>query len=145
MWNEFKEFAFKGNFLDLAIAFVLGAAFATVIKSLVDDIIMPPIGMMLGGVDFSNLYINLSDTSYPSLAAAKAAGAPTINYGLFLSALITFVIVAFILFLIVRGYNRLRPAVAVATKDCPYCASSIPLAATRCPNCTSQLTAGGPA
>ena len=120
-------------------------AFAAVITSLVDNIIMPPIGMLLGGVDFASLYINLSSTSYPSLAAAKEAGAPTINYGLFINALITFLIVAFVLFLIVRAYNRIRPAVVVATRDCPYCASSIPLAATRCPNCTSQLTAGGAA
>jgi large conductance mechanosensitive channel len=145
MWNEFKEFALKGNFLDLAIAFVIGAAFATVITSLVDNIIMPPIGMLLGGVDFASLYINLSGTAYPSLAAAQEAGAPTINYGLFINALITFLIVAFVLFLIVRAYNRMRPAVVVATKDCPFCASSIPLAATRCPNCTSQLAGGGPA
>ena len=143
MWNEFKGFAFKGSFLELAVAFVIGAAFAAVVTSLVTDIIMPPVGLLLGGVDFSSLYINLSGTAYPSLAAAKAAGAPTINYGLFINTLITFLIVAFVLFLIVRAYNRMRPEVVVPTKDCPYCASSIPLAAARCPNCTSQLTAGG--
>jgi len=141
MWQEFKKFAISGNFIDLAIAVVLGVSFGAVINSLVKDIIMPPIGMLLGGVNFSDLYINLSGTSYPSLAAAQAAGAATINYGLFLTNVINFLIIAFVLFLIVQFYNRLRKEEAATTKPCPYCQSSIPLAATRCPNCTSELAA----
>jgi large conductance mechanosensitive channel len=143
MWKEFKDFVFKGNVLDLAIAFILGVAFAAVVSSLVKDIIMPPIGLALGGIDFSSLYINLSGKSYASLADAAKAGAPTINYGLFINTVITFLIVASVLFMIVRAYNRMRPATAapVSTKACPYCQTDIPLSAVRCPNCTSQLAA----
>jgi large conductance mechanosensitive channel len=132
----------RGNVLDLAVAVIIGAAFGAIVKSLVDDIIMPPIGLLLGGVDFSNLFINLSGGSYPTLAAAKEAGAATINYGVFLNNVITFLIVAFAVFMVVRAVNRMRrpaPAPAVTTKECPFCASSIPLKATRCPACTSDL------
>jgi large conductance mechanosensitive channel len=140
MWKEFKEFAFKGNLVDLAVAFILGTAFAALVTSSVENIIMPPIGLLLGGVDFSNLYINLSGQQYDSLAVAEAAGAPTINYGVFINALITFLIVAFVLFLVIRVYNRARPRAEANTKDCPFCTTSIPVGARRCPNCTSQLT-----
>jgi len=141
MWKEFKEFALKGNVLDLAIAFVLGVAFAAVINSLVKDIIMPPIGLALGGLDFANLYINLSGHPYATLADAQKAGAATINYGTFINTVITFLIVAVVLFLIVRAYNRMRKEeeATALVKPCPYCQTDIPLAATRCPNCTSQL------
>ena len=141
MWKEFKDFVLKGNVIDLAVAFILAVAFAAVVTSLVKDIIMPPVGLALGGIDFSNLYINLSGQSYASLADAQKAGAATINYGLFINTVITFLIVAFVLFLIVRAYNRVRPAPAVETKACPYCQTDIPVTAARCPNCTSQLTA----
>src|SRR6476659_7782694 len=140
MLKEFRDFVFKGNVIDLAIALVLGLAFTAVINSLVKDIIMPPIGLALGGIDFSNLYINLSGQSYASLADAQRAGAATINYGLFLNTVITFFIVALVLFLIVWTYNRMRPATAV-TKSCPFCQTDIPVTAVRCPNCTSELTA----
>ena len=141
MFNEFKDFAMRGNMLDLAIGIVIGAAFSSVVNSLVKDIITPPIGWVLGGIDFSSIYINLSGGSYPSLAAATAAGAATINVGLFLNALINFIIVALALFLIIKQINRLMPkkVAAPTTKDCPYCQSAIPLKATRCPQCTSQL------
>lgn len=145
MWKEFKDFAFKGNVLDLAVAFILGVAFAAVVNSLVKDIIMPPIGYLFGGIDFSALYINLSGGSYASLADAQKAGAATINYGLFINTIITFIIVAFVLFLIIRSFNRMqRPRVEEApnSKECPYCLSTIPLKATRCPDCTSDLTTG---
>jgi large conductance mechanosensitive channel len=127
MINEFKAFINKGNVLDLAVAVILGAAFGAVVKSLVDDIVMPPIGKLLGGVDFKALTIDL--------------GGATINYGNFINTVITFLIVAFVLFLIIRAYNRARPPTAAetVTKDCPYCLSTIPLGATRCPNCTSEL------
>src|SRR5207247_10977139 len=137
MWKEFKDFVLKGNVIDLAVAFILAVAFAAVVTSLVKDIIMPPVGLALGGIDFSNLYINLSVQSYASLADAQKAGAATINYGLFINTVITFLIVPFVLFLIVRAYNRMRPAPAVETKACPYCQTDIPLTAARCPNCTS--------
>jgi large conductance mechanosensitive channel len=140
MWQEFKKFAISGNFIELAIGVILALAFGAVVTSLVKDIIMPPIGMLLGGVDFANLYINLSGTSYPSLKAAQDAGAPTINYGLFINTIINFLIIAFVLFLIVRAYNRMKAPADATTKACPYCQTDIPLAATRCPNCTSQLT-----
>jgi len=145
MLKEFKAFVMRGNVLDLAVAVIIGAAFGKIISSLVTDVLMPPIGLVLGKVDFSGLYLNLSGTSYPSLAAAKAAGAPTINYGVFLNATIDFVIVAFVLFLVIRTANRLqaaaaKPAVAApTTKECPQCCSAIPLKAKRCPNCTSTL------
>lgn len=135
MWTEFREFLLKTNALALAIAFILGVALAAVVTSLVTDIIMPPVGLLLGGVDFQNLFIDLSGKGYKTLAEAKAAGAPTINYGAFLMTVITFIIVAFVAFLIARTLIK-EPA---ATKDCPRCAMPIPLAATRCPMCTSDL------
>ncbi len=144
MLKEFKEFAMKGNVLDLAVGFILGAAFGKIVTSLVSDLIMPPIGLILGKVDFSNLFLNLSGKSYASLAEAKAAGAPTLNYGIFLNNVVDFIIVAFAVFLLVRMVNRWNkpaPAAAPSTKECPYCASTIPLKATRCPNCTSEIRA----
>jgi large conductance mechanosensitive channel len=144
MLKEFKEFAMKGNVLDLAVGFIIGAAFGKIVTSLVSDIIMPPIGLILGKVDFSNLFLNLSGKSYSSLAEAKAAGAATLNYGIFLNNIVDFLIVAFAVFLLVRMVNRWNkpaPAAAPSTKECPYCASTIPLKATRCPNCTSEIRA----
>ncbi|HEX3050905.1 MAG TPA: large conductance mechanosensitive channel protein MscL [Aggregatilineaceae bacterium] len=146
LFNEFKEFAIKGNVLDLAIGIIIGAAFTTVVGSLVNDILMPPLGRLLGNVDFSDLFINLSDGDYDSLAQAKDAGAATINYGLFINNVINFLIVAFVVFMLVKQINRLKRAPVKEevpnTKECPYCKSSIALAATRCPHCTSQLEAG---
>lgn len=142
MLKAFKEFAMKGNVLDLAVGFIIGAAFGKIVTSLVADIIMPPIGLILGKVDFSGLFVSLSGKSYATLAEAKATGAPTLNYGLFLNNVVDFVIVAFAVFLIVQmvnKWNKPAPAPAPTTKECPYCASSIPLKATRCPNCTSEL------
>ncbi len=143
MLNEFKKFIMRGNVLDLAVAVIMGASFGAIVNSLVNDIIMPPIGLVLGRVDFTSLFVNLSGTAYPSIAAAKAAGAPTINYGLFLNTIISFVIVSFVLFLIIRQVNKMtvKPAAPAAptTKECPYCYSTIPIQAKRCPNCTSQL------
>jgi len=145
MWKEFKAFVMRGNVLDLAVAVIIGAAFGKIISSLVGDVIMPPIGRVIGSVDFSGLYINLSGTSYPSLAAAKAAGAATINYGLFLNATVDFLIVAFVLFMVIRTANRMQAALvkpvaaAPATKECPYCCSAIPVKAKRCGFCTSNL------
>ncbi len=146
MLKEFKEFAMRGNVIDLAVGVIIGAAFGTIVKSLVDDVLMPPIGLLVGGLDFSNLFVSLSGQHYPSLAAAKEAGAPTINYGLFLNNVLNFVIVAFAIFLLVRQINRLKretpvPPPAPTEKPCPYCISTIPLAATRCPHCTSELRA----
>jgi large conductance mechanosensitive channel len=146
MFKEFKEFAVRGNVLDLAIGVIIGAAFGKVVTSLVDDVLMPPIGMVLGRVDFSNLFVNLSGKPVASVAQAKAAGVPTINYGLFLNSVLSFLIVAFVVFLIVRAVNRMRrgeekPAAPPVVKECPYCLSSIPIKATRCPHCTSQLAA----
>jgi large conductance mechanosensitive channel len=143
MWKEFKDFAFKSTVLDLAIAFILGVAFAAIVNSLVKDIIMPVVGLVTGGVDFASLYINLSGKSYASLADAQKAGAATINYGVFINTVITFLIVAFVMFLFVRAYNWRRPPVTgpVSMKPCPYCQTDIPIAAVRCPNCTSQLAA----
>jgi large conductance mechanosensitive channel len=143
MLKEFKEFAMRGNVLDLAVGVIIGAAFGKIVSSLVDDILMPPVGKALGHVDFSNLFINLSETSYPTIAAAKAAGSPTINYGIFLNAVINFLIVAFAVFLLVRAVNRWTvkpaPAAAPTTKDCPQCAMAIPMAAKKCGHCTSAL------
>jgi len=145
MFKEFKAFIMRGNVIDLAVAVIIGAAFGKIISSLVADVLMPPIGLILGKVDFSNLYLNLSGTSYPSLAAAKAAGAPTVNYGLFINAAIDFLIVAFVLFMVIRTANRMQQKLAKpvegppAAKDCPYCFSSIPIKATRCGHCTSNL------
>jgi len=144
MLKEFKEFALRGNVVDLAVGLVIGAAFGRIVTSLVNDVLMPPIGLLLGRVDFSSLFINLSGTDYASLAQAQEAGAPTINYGLFLNTIIEFVIVALAMFLLIRQVNRLQqPAEGPAptTKPCPYCRTDIPLQATRCPNCTSQLNA----
>jgi large conductance mechanosensitive channel len=143
MLEEFKKFAMRGNVIDLAVGFIMGGAFGGIVTSLVKDIIMPPIGFMLGKVDFANLYIDLSGKGYASLATAQAEGAPTINYGLFINTLINFVIVAFVVFLLVRAVNHMtKPTPAPATptsKDCPFCYSSIPIKAVRCPYCTSQL------
>lgn len=144
MWKDFKAFIMRGNVLDLAVAVIIGGAFGAIINSLVADIIMPPIGLLLGKVDFSNLFIPLDGQSYASLAAAKEAGAATINYGVFINTLINFLIVALAIFLVIRAANRLISKKAEApaeptTKDCPFCATAIPLKATRCPNCTSQL------
>jgi large conductance mechanosensitive channel len=149
MLKEFKAFIMRGNVLDLAVGIIIGAAFGTIVKSLVDDIIMPPIGLALGNVDFSNLYVLLKEgvkaaPPYASLADAKAAGAVTLNYGQFINNVVTFVIVAFAVFLVVRVANRLRPPEAAAapnTRDCPHCRMPIPVAATRCPQCTSDLRA----
>jgi large conductance mechanosensitive channel len=143
MLREFKAFVMRGNLLELAVAFILGVAFGRVVTSLVNDVIMPPIGLLLGGVDFGNLFINLSTTSYPTLAEAQAAGAATLNYGVFILAVLDFVVVALVVFLLVRAVSRMqRPKPAAPTsKDCPYCLSVIPLKATRCPHCTSELGA----
>jgi large conductance mechanosensitive channel len=142
MFKEFKAFIMRGNVLDLAVAVIIGAAFGKIVSSLVNDVLMPPIGLLLGKMDFSSLFINLSGKDYSSLASAKAAGAATINYGLFLNTVIDFVIVALVIFLVVRAANQLqcpKPAPAPATKECPYCFSNIPIKATRCPACTSEL------
>jgi large conductance mechanosensitive channel len=142
MLKEFKEFAIKGNVIDMAVGIIIGAAFGKIVTSFVNDILMPPIGRMLGKMDFSNLFINLSGQDYPTLAEAKKAGAATINYGLFLNATVDFVIVAFALFLLIRQINRLKreePAAVPSTKECSYCFSSIPVKAVRCPHCTSEL------
>ncbi len=143
MLKEFKEFAMRGNVLDLAVGVIIGAAFGKIVASLVDDVIMPPIGRLLGHVDFSSLFINLSDKTYETLAAAKAAGAPTLNYGNFINTIINFLIVAFAIFLVVRTVNKWTtkpaPAAAPTTKDCPQCAMPIPIAAKRCGHCTSQI------
>jgi large conductance mechanosensitive channel len=146
MLKEFKEFAVRGNVLDLAIGVIIGAAFGKIVTSLVEDVIMPPVGLLLGKVDFANLFIDLSGKHPQSVTQAKAMGAPTINYGLFLNAVLSFLIVAFVVFLIVREVNRLRrgeekPAAAPVVKECPYCLSSIPVKASRCPHCTSELKA----
>lgn len=140
MIKEFKDFAVRGNAVDLAVGVVIGAGFGKIVDSLVNDIIMPPFGLVAGKVDFSNLYVNLSDKAYPSLAAAKAAGAPTLNYGLFINSVINFVIISFVIFLIVRQMNkfRARPQ-AIVTKTCPFCQSTIHAQAKRCPECTSEL------
>jgi large conductance mechanosensitive channel len=144
MIKEFRDFIARGNVLDLAVAVIIGAAFGKIVTSLVNDIVMPPIGMLLGGVDFSSLFISLNGKAYASLAEAQAAGAPTINYGVFFNTIIQFLIVALVVFLIVRAINRMTakkkvPEATPSAKDCPYCFTSIPIQATRCPNCTSQL------
>lgn len=144
MLKEFKEFAMRGNVIDMAVGIIIGSAFGKIVSSLVNDVLMPPIGRLLGKVDFSNLFINLSGTHYESLAEAKKAGAATINYGLFINTVIDFLIVAFVIFMLVSAINRLKrqPApvpAAPTTKECPYCFSVIPIKATRCPHCTSEL------
>ena len=143
MLKEFKEFALRGNVLDMAIGIIVGVAFGKIITSLVTDIIMPSIGLVLGRVDFADLYFSLNGKTYPSLAAAKAAGAATINYGVFLNTILDFLIVAFVMFLVVRQVNRAFPAAPAAptTRECPFCLSQIAIKASRCPNCTSQIAA----
>jgi large conductance mechanosensitive channel len=143
MLKEFKEFAMRGNVLDMAVGVIIGAAFGKIIASLVDDILMPPIGLALGRVDFANLFINLSGKEYPSVAAAKAAGAATINYGIFFNTVLNFLIVALVIFLLIRQVNAMQkpkaaPA-APATKECPHCISVIPIKATRCAHCAADL------
>jgi large conductance mechanosensitive channel len=148
MLKEFREFVMRGNVVDMAVGIIIGAAFGAIIVSLVADVIMPPIGLLLGKVDFANLFAVLKAGSvagpYKSLADAQAAGAVTINYGMFVNKIINFVIVAFAVFLLIRSVNRMRrepPAAEPTTKACPYCATDIPIAALRCPHCTSQLEA----
>lgn len=149
MLGEFKKFAVRGNMVDMAVGIIIGGAFGTIVKSLVDDVIMPPIGLLLGGVDFSNLFMVLQEGAdaaapYASLADAQAAGAVTINYGLFINNVIAFLIVAWAVFILIRGMNRMQKAeeapAAPETKNCPFCTSSIALAATRCPHCTAELS-----
>jgi large conductance mechanosensitive channel len=138
--KEFKEFAMRGNIVDLAVGVIIGVAFGKVVSSLVEDLIMPPVGRLFGHVNFSELFINLNGRSYETLAAAKAAGAPTVNYGIFMNSVINFLIVAFAVFLIVHQVNRwTRKPEAPTTKDCPQCAMAIPMAAKRCGHCTTQL------
>jgi len=146
--KDFKAFAMRGNVVDMAVGIIIGGAFGTIVKSLVDDVIMPPIGMLLGNVDFANLFVTIKEGAqagpYASVAAAKAAGAVTVNYGLFINSVVSFLIVAFSVFLIIRAMMKLQrpgPAAAAAPtkKDCPYCHTGIPLKAVRCPNCTSEL------
>ncbi|HNB50856.1 MAG TPA: large conductance mechanosensitive channel protein MscL [Anaerolineales bacterium] len=145
MLKDFRSFLMRGNILDLAVAVVIGGAFGAIVTSFVKDILMPPIGLLLGKVDFTNLFIDLSGGGYTTLAAAQEAGAATLNYGVFLNTIINFIIIAFAIFMILRGVERAKkkeaPAApaAPATKECPYCVSQISLKATRCPNCTSQL------
>lgn len=149
MLKEFKKFAMRGNVVDMAVGIIIGGAFGTIVKSMVDDVLMPPLGLLLGGVDFSNLFFVLKPGAeaagpYASLADAQAAGAVSVNYGVFVNNVIAFLIVAFAVFLLVRGMNRMQakeeaPAAAPTTKACPFCATDIPIAATRCPNCTSAL------
>jgi len=150
MLKEFKEFAMRGNVLDMAVGIIIGAAFGTIVNSLVADVIMPPIGMLLGNIDFNNLFAVLKEgkvaAPYLSLAAAKEAGAVTINYGFFINTIITFLIVAFAVFLLIRSVNKLvkqqeAPPAVPTTKECPYCLSTIPIKATRCGHCTSELRA----
>ncbi len=144
MWKEFKEFAMRGSVVDLAVGIVIGAAFGKIVTSFVNDVLMPPIGLLVGKINFSDLFIDLSGRRHATLAEAKAAGAATINYGLFCNAVIDFLIVSFAVFLLVREMNRLRKAPETAgpvpaAKDCPYCLMGIPAGASRCPHCTSQL------
>ena len=143
MLKEFREFAVMGSVVDMAVGVIIGAAFGKIVTSLVNDIVMPPIGLLIGRVDFRSLYVSLNRQTYPSLAEAQKAGAPTINYGLFLNTVLEFLIVAFVVFLIVKQINRISPppapAPAAPMKDCPFCATAIPMAAKRCPFCTSPL------
>jgi large conductance mechanosensitive channel len=151
MLKDFKEFAMRGSVVDMAVGIVIGAAFGSIVKSFVDDVLMPPVGLLLGNVDFSNLFITLKEGAkaagpYASLAAAKAAGAVTLNLGLFINTLISFLIIAFAVFLVIKGLNRLKreevtPVAEPTTKECPFCLSTIPLQASRCPHCTSELGA----
>lgn len=144
MLKEFRAFVMKGNVLDLAVAVIIGAAFGAIVTSMVNDIIMPPIGMVLGHMDFKDLFLSLNGQSYATLAAAKAAAAPVLAYGQFLNTIVNFLIVALVIFLVVRTANKLQRAPAPAaptTKDCKFCYQAIPIPATRCPHCTSELTA----
>ena len=145
MLKEFREFASRGNVVDLAVGVIIGAAFGKIVTSLVNDLLMPPLGLLMGKVDFSDMFVSLDGTHYPTIAAAKAAGAPTLNYGLFVNAVIQFVIVAFAVFMLVKQINRLKTptpsGAANEAKDCPYCISRVPIKATRCPACTSDLSA----
>jgi large conductance mechanosensitive channel len=158
MWKDFKAFIMRGNVVDLAVGVIIGAAFGSIVKSLVDDVVMPPIGMLTGGLDFSNKFLVLKGgkdglTDYNTVAAAHTAGATTLNYGVFINNVITFLIIAFCVFLLVRAVAKLHleattlapPAPPPSTKPCPYCATQIPIPATRCPNCTSQLAGAAPA
>ncbi len=148
MFKDFKEFAMRGNVVDMAVGIVIGAAFGAIVKSFVDDVIMPPIGLLLGNVDFSNIFFTLKEGSkaaapYATPAAAKAAGAVTLNLGIFINTIISFIIIAFAVFLVIKGINRMKreaPAAEPASKECPFCFSNIPIKANRCPHCTSQLT-----
>ena len=146
MLQEFKKFAMRGNVVDMAVGIIIGGAFGTIVKSLVDDVIMPPIGLLLGGVDFSDLFITLKEGAvagpYATLAAAQDAGAVTLSYGLFINSVISFLIVAFAVFLLIKSINKLQaeePKEEPSTRECPYCLTSIALKASRCPNCTSEL------
>ena len=149
MFKDFKEFAMRGNVVDMAVGIVFGAAFGTIVKSFVDDVLMPPIGLLLGNVDFANLFTVLKEGTkaagpYASLAAAKAAGAVTLNWGTFINTIISFIIIAFAVFLVIKGINRMKqekeaPAAEPTTKECSFCFTAIPIQATRCPHCTSQL------
>ena len=142
MYREFKEFIMRGNVVDLAVGVVIGAAFGKIVTSFVEDILMPPIGLLLGGMDFANLFINLSGKDYPSIAAAKAAGAATLNYGIFLNNIVNFLIIAFAIFLLIKQINRMHraaPADAPSSKECPFCLSPVPLKATKCAHCASEL------
>jgi len=152
MLKEFKEFAMRGNVVDMAVGIIIGAAFGTIVKSLVADVIMPPIGLLLGNVDFANLFVTVQEGAtagpYATLADAKEAGAVTVNYGVFFNEIIGFIIVAFAVFLLIRNINRMKreeakeePPAEPTTKDCPYCCSTVAIKARRCPNCTSQLEA----
>jgi large conductance mechanosensitive channel len=146
MLKEFKEFALRGNVLDMAVGIIIGAAFGKIVSSFVKDVVMPPIGKLLGGVDFSNLFVNLGDGDYATLAEAQEAGVATINYGVFFNAVLDFLIVAFVIFMVIRSFNKLKkqeeaPPAAPTTKDCPKCFSTIPIKAVRCPNCTSDIAA----
>ena len=145
MLKEFKEFAMRGNVLDMAVGIIIGAAFGKIITSFVNDVLMPPLGLLLGKADFSSLFLNISGKDFPTLAAAKEAGAATINYGIFLNTVLDFLLVAFAVFLLIKQVNRLKrepapaPAAAPTTKDCPYCLSAVAIKAVRCAHCTSQL------
>ena len=145
MLKEFKEFALRGNVVDMAVGIIIGAAFGGIVKSLVADVIMPPIGLLLGGVDFSDIFINLSGGEYASLAAAQDAGAATLNVGVFINTVLNFIIVAFAIFILIRAINQLKrkeepaPEPEPTNKDCPFCCSAIPIRATRCGHCTSEL------
>ncbi|MFN2269588.1 MAG: large conductance mechanosensitive channel protein MscL [Anaerolineae bacterium] len=142
MWKEFKTFITRGNVIDLAVGVIIGAAFGKIVTSFVNDILMPPIGLLLGSVNFTNLFITLSGEAYATLEEAQAAGAATINYGVFINTIIDFLIVAFVIFLLIKQVNRMRqpaPPAEPTTKECPYCLSAIPIKATRCPHCTSEI------